>query len=196
MVSMKGFSIALGILAGTAGMTNSGYNLYKNFVVAPNLNAERNRSLLNQIPLIVEMVEIQPDPGMAMRVEVTLKVFKNGDILVESGNRREFIPFRLHNQRAMLDIILPSAYAAETTMIDGVEYEVENIRFVESTTEVEGGRLKRVRKYADGTVETSLIDMRSNKVTETHTEKALLSEKERQEIERSPYKKKVFRRKQ
>ena len=196
MVSMKGVSIALGILAGTAGMANSGYNLYKNFVVAPSLNAEYNRSLLNQVPLIVEMVEIQPDPGMAMRVEVTLKVFKTGDILVESGNRREFIPFRLHNQRAILDIILPSAYAAETTMIDGVEYEVENIRFVESTTEVEGGRLKRVRKYADGTVETSLIDMRSNKVMETHTQKAILSEKERQEIERSPYKKRVFRRKQ
>jgi hypothetical protein len=196
MVSMKTFSIVLGILAGTAGMTNSGYNLYKTFVVTPNLNAEHNRSLLNQVPLIIEMVEIEPDPGMAMRVEVTLKVFKTGDILVESGNRREFIPFRLHNQRAMLDIILPSAYAAETTIIDGVEYEVENIRFVESATEVEPGRLKRVRKYADGTVETSLIDMRSNKTLETHTEKAILSEKERQEIERSPYKKKVFRRKQ
>ena len=159
-------------------------------------NAEYNRSLLNQVPLIVEMVEIQPDPGMAMRVEVTLKVFKTGDILVESGNRREFIPFRLYNQRAMLDIILPSAYAADTTTIDGVEYEVENIGLIESTSEVEPGRLKRVRKYADGTVETSLIDMRTNKVLETHTEKVILSEKERQEIERSPYKKKIFRRKQ
>jgi len=193
MVSLKGISLTLGIMAGAAGITNSGYGLYKNLVVTPKLNTEYNRSLLQQEPLIVEMVEIQPDPDMLMRVEVTVKIYKTGDILIESGTCREYIPFRLHSQHALLDIMLPSVYAAESTIIDGVEYEVDTIHFIESTTELENNCLKRVRKYSDGTVEISIIDMRLNTVLETQTEKTSLSEKERLEIERSPYKKKVFK---
>ncbi len=192
MVSLKSVSIALGILAGSAGLTNSGYNLYRNFVVAPNKNAEYNRTLIDQEPLIVEMVEIHPDPEMSMRVEVTVKIFRTGDILVESGTRREIIPFRLHNRTAMLDSIPPVAWAADTTTIDGVEYEIDTIRFIESTA-TEGNNIqKRVRKFADGTVETSIIDIRSNTVLKTNIEKVSLTEKELQAIERSPYKKHVY----
>lgn len=192
MVSLKSVSIALGILAGSAGLTNSGYNLYRNFVVTPNRNAEYNRTLVDQEPLIVEMVEIQPDPNLSMRVEVTVKIFRTGDILVESGTKREIIPFRLHNRTAMLDNLLPVAWAADTTTIDGVEYEIETIRFIESVAAEGDNMQKRVRKFADGTMETSIIDIRSNTVLETNTEKVSLTEKELQAIERSPYKKRVY----
>jgi hypothetical protein len=135
MFNIKPVSITLGILAGSAGLTNSGYNLYKNFVFTPKQNAEYKQTLIKQEPLIVEMVEIHPDPNMVMSVEVTVKIFKTGDILVESGNRREIIPFRLHNRIAMLDSLFPAAYAAEKTTIDGTEYDIVTIRFIEKITD-------------------------------------------------------------
>jgi len=192
MVSLKSVTIALGILAGSAGLTNSSYNLYRNFVVAPNQNEEYNRSLIDQEPLIVEMVEIHPDPKMSMSVEVTVKIFRTGDILVESGTRREIIPFRLHKRTAMLDGVFPIAWAADTTTIDGVEYEIDTIRFIESNDTEDNNIQKRVRKFADGTMETSIIDIRSNTVLKTNSEKVSLTEKELQAIERSPYKKRVY----
>ena len=195
MISLKTVSITLGILAGSAGLTNSGYNLYNNFIVEPNLNVEYNRSLIAQEPLVVEMVEIHPDPKIAMTVEVTIKIFSSGDILVESGSKREIIPFRLYNRVAMLDRLMPVAWAGEKTTIDGVEYEVETLRFIESITSEGSDRQKRVRKFSDGTVETSIIDIRSNTVLETGTEKVTFSDSEIQAIGKSPYKKKIFRHK-
>jgi hypothetical protein len=42
-------------------------------------------------------------------------------------------------------------------------------------------------------MEISIIDIRSNTILETKTEKKALSEEELLEIEKSPYKKKVYR---
>ena len=194
MLSLKTVSITLGILAGSAGLTNSGFNLYKNFIAEPNRNVEYNQTLFEQEPLIIEIVEIHPDPKMAMTVEVTVKIYGTGDILVESGSKREIIPFRLHDRRtAMLDTLMPIAWAGETATIDGVEYEVETVRFIETITNEGNNRQRRVRRFADGTVETSLIDIRNNTVLETNSEKVTLSEDELKTIEKSPYKKKIYK---
>ena len=79
-MALKEFSIVLGILAGSAGVTNSGYGLYQNFVVKPARNAEYNMALMTETPIVVESVEIHPVSDLALTVEVTLKVFKNGEI--------------------------------------------------------------------------------------------------------------------
>ena len=192
-MNLKTISITLGILAGSAGLTNSGFNLYKNFVVQPDMNAKYNQSLLNQEPLIIEMVEIQPDPGMAMNVEVTVKIFRTGDILVESGTKREIIPFKMHTRTAMLDMLVPSAWAGETTLIDGKEYEIVTLKFIEKITDEGNNRQKRVRKFEDGTVETSIIDIRNNTVIETKTENIALTEEDSAALLKSPYKKKIYK---
>ena len=192
-MNIKTISIAIGILAGTAGFTNSGYNLYKNFVIQPGINAEYNKSLLTMEPLVIEMVEIQPDPGMAMNVEVTVKIFKTGDILVESGSKREIIPFRMHTRTAMLDSPVSTAWAGETVTLDGKEYDVEVVKFIENLSNEGNNRQKRVRIFENGTRETSKIDIRSNTVIETISETIDLTETDKQAILKSPYKKKIYR---
>lgn len=194
---IKNFSVAIGILAGTAGVTNSGMGIYRQMVVEPRRNEQYNLSIMKQNPLLVETVEIQPDPGIAMRVEVTVKVFKTGDILVESGTKRRFIPFKLEAITQALSPLGAVAFAAEegTTIIDGVEYEVEILKYIEATETLPNSRLRRVRKFADGTVETAVIDMRSNSVLETKSEKRSLTDAEKQAIEKSVYKKRIFKKK-
>jgi hypothetical protein len=191
-MAVKELSIVLGILAGSAGVTNSGYGLYQNFVVKPSQNAEYNMSLMTETPLVVESVEIQPASDLALRVEVTVKIYKTGDILVESGNRRQYIPFRLASNAIARNGLIRTAFAAETQLIDGVEYEVRVLRYLETVKRLTDNKMQRVRTYADGNIETSIIDMRSNKVLETNAEHKELTETERKAIEASPYKKKIY----
>ena len=190
-MALKGLSIVLGIMAGSAGVANSGYGLYQNFVVKPSQNVEYNRALMTETPLSVETVEIRPVSDLALTVEVTVKIFKSGDILVESGNRRQYIPFRLTQGAVAMNGLIKTALA-ETTLIGGVEYEVKVLHYRETVTPLEGNKVQRVRLYDDGTRETSIIDIRSNKVLGTKTDKQALTDAERKAIAASPYKKKVF----
>ena len=191
-MALKEISISLGILAGSAGIANSGYGLYQNVIVRPSQNAEYNLSLMAETPLVVETVEVQPLSDMAMRVEVTVKIFKTGDILVESGNHRQYIPFQLSRNMAALDGFLFAALAQDTQLIDGVEYEVKTLRYIETITPLEDHQMQQVRTFADGHVETSIIDMRSNQILKTFTEQKSLTDTQRKAIEASPYRKKIF----
>jgi len=191
-MALKELSIGLGIMAGTAGIANSGYGLYQNLVVKPSRNVEYNLALMTETPLMVETVEIQPISDMAMRVEVTVKIFKTGDILVESGSRRQFIPFKLASNSVAMNAIIGTAFASETQLIDGVEYDIEVLRYIETVKPLPDNRIERMRTYQDGKVETSVIDIRSNQVLETTTMQKTLTDAERKAIEASPYKKKTF----
>ena len=77
-------------------------------------------------------------------------------------------------------------------LIDGVEYEVKVLRYQESVKSLGDNKMQRVRSYANGEVETSVIDIRSNQVLESSTMKRTLSDAELKAIESSPYKKKIF----
>ena len=133
---------------------------------------------MTETPLVVESVEIQPVRDIAMRVEVTVKIFKSGDILVESGNRRQYIPFRLTRGEVASNGFISTALAA-TELVGGVEYNVKVLHYLESVTPLDGNKVQRVRLYDDGTRETSVIDIRSNKVLETKTDKKSLTDAER-----------------
>lgn len=189
---LKGLSIGLGIIAGTAGIANSGFGLYQNLVVKPSQNVEYNLALMSETPLVVETVEIQPVSDIAMRVEVTVKVFKSGDILVESGSRRQYIPFKLASDSVAMNPLIASAFADEARLVDGVEYNVEVLRYSEAVKPLTGNKVQRVRIYEDGNVDTSVIDIRSNQVLETNTTHKELTEAEHKAIASSPYKKKIF----
>lgn len=191
-MALKELSIGLGIMAGTAGIANSGYGLYQNLVIKPSQNVEYNLALMTETPLVVETVEIQPVSDMALRVEVTVKVFKTGDILVESGSRRQFIPFKLASNSMGMNALIGTAFASETQFVDGVEYDVEVLRYMETVKPLQENKIERIRIYQDGNVETSVIDIRSNQVLETTTIQKTLTDAERKAIETSPYKKKIF----
>jgi hypothetical protein len=197
-MGLKAFSIALGILAGTAGVTNSGIGIYQKMVVTPGRNEAYNRAILEKTPLLVETVEIRPDPTMVTRTEVTIKLFPNGDILVESGARRRFIPLRLDTAPINYSSLLGLAFAGESneTVVDGVVYQVDTVRYIESMELIGDDQMRRIRKFSDGTIETSVIDMRTNMVKDTLTEKIKLTDAERLEIEKSPYKKTIFTKKE
>jgi hypothetical protein len=197
-MGLKAFSIALGILAGTAGVTNSGIGIYQKMVVTPGRNEAYNRAILEKTPLLVETVEIRPDPTMVTRTEVTIKVFPNGDILVESGARRRFLPLRLDTAPVSYSSLLSLAFAGESneTVVDGVVYQVDTVRYIESMELIGDDQMRRIRKFSDGTIETSVIDMRTNMVKDTLTEKIKLTDAERLEIEKSPYKKTIFTKKE
>ena len=113
---------------------------------------------------------------------------------MESGARRRFLPLRLDTAPIDYSSLLGLAFAGESneTVVDGVTYRIETVRYIESTELIGDKRMRRTRKFSDGTIETSVIDMRSNIVEETHTEKVNLTDAERLEIEKSPYKKTIF----
>jgi hypothetical protein len=191
-MALREISIGLGIMAGSAGIANSGYGLYQNLVARPAQNVEYNRTLMSETPLVVETVEIQPVSDIAMRVEVTVKIYKTGDILVESGSRRQYIPFRLTGDATAMNALFAAALAAETQLIDGVEYEVRVLHYTESVKPLVDNRMQRVRTYENGRVVISVIDIRSNKVVETTSSEKTLTDAEREAIASSPYKKKTF----
>ena len=191
-MALKELSLTLGVLAGTAGVTNGGYTLYHNFVVEPDNNAEYNLTLMDETPLVSETVELQPDASLAMRVEVTVKIYRNGTILVESGSHRQFIPFSLTANTLAMNGFFPAAYAGESIELDGISYDVEEVKYTESITPAGKDRLTRVRIFADGMLETSIIDIRSNQVLELKTLTRPLTDEEGVAIGTSPYKKKIF----
>lgn len=191
-MALKELSLTLGVLAGTAGVTNGGYALYNNFVVEPDVNQEYNLAFMNETPLVSETVELQPDVGLAMRVEVTVKIYKNGTILVESGTRRQFIPFTLTGDILALNGFFPAAYAGENIVVDGVSFDVEELKYTETVSPTANDRVTRVRIFADGTVESSVIDIRSNQVIDLKTMTRPLTDEERASIRSSAYKKKIY----
>ena len=191
-MALKELSLTLGVLAGTAGVTNGGYTLYNNFVVQPDINQEYNIALMQETPLVSETVELQPDVSLAMRVEVTVKIYKNGTIFVESGSRRQYIPFTLAGDNLAQNSFFPRAYACDNILIDGVSYDVEEVKYTETLTPTAKDRVTRVRIFADGTVESSVIDIRSNEVVDLQTLTRTLTEEELASIRSSPYKKKIF----
>jgi hypothetical protein len=88
--------------------------------------------------------------------------------------------------------LISTVLANETKFIDGVEYDVEVVRYLEAITPLADNKIKRVRTYEDGSVDTSIIDIRSNQVLETSTIHKALTDAERKALETSPYKKKIF----
>ena len=127
-------------------------------------------------------------------LQVPTTSLTNGDILVESGARRRFLPLRLDTAPINYSSFLGLAFAGEPneTVIDGITYKVEILRYIEKTELIGDDQMRRIRKFSDGTIETSVIDMRSNMIKETRTEKVKLTDVERLDIEKSPYKKTIF----
>jgi len=191
-MALKQLSLTLGVLAGSAGVTNGGYSLYHNFVVEPDVNQAYNVSLMNETPLVSETVELRPDVSLAMRVEVTVKIYRNGTIMVESGTHRQYIPFTLTGESLALNGFFPAAYAEESILVDGVSYDVEVLKYTETVIPSGKDQVTRERIFSDGTVEYSIIDIRSNRVVDLKTQNRSLTDDERTSIDTSPYKKKVF----
>lgn len=88
--------------------------------------------------------------------------------------------------------LISAAFANDIVRTDGVDYEVKVQRYLEEAKSLADKKMQRVRTYEDGSVETSIIDIRSNKVLETTNTKTSLTDAQREAIAASPYKKKVF----
>ena len=111
---------------------------------------------------------------------------------MESGSRGQYIPFTLTADTLALNGFFPKAYAGDNILVDGISYDVEEVKYTEKLTPTSKDLVTRVRIFADGTVESSVINIRCNQVVELKTETRTLTDEEITSIRTSPYKKKIF----
>ena len=191
---LKKISIVIGILVGTLAIGNGVVDLIERLVVIPDKNETMHLALITQSPIFSETVEIQPDPKLALRMDINVKIYKTGDIIIESGDTIKLLPFDLLSQHGSHSSFM-SAMAAELSQrtINGKTYDIIELRFVEAKKILSNGNLEQERIYEDGTVETKIIDIRSNKILETKTTTNQLSESEVATIQESRFKKKVYK---
>jgi|APSaa5957512622_1039677.scaffolds.fasta_scaffold55236_3 hypothetical protein len=191
---LKKISIIVGILVGTLAIGNGVVDLIERLVVIPDKNETMHLALVTQSPIFSETVEIQPDPKLALRMDINVKIYKTGDIIIESGDTIKLLPFDLLSQYGSHSSFM-SAMAAELSQrtINGKTYDIIELRFVETRKILPDGNLEQERIYEDGTVETKIIDIRSNKILETKTTTNQLSESEVATIQESRFKKKVYK---
>ena len=190
---LKKISIIVGILVGTLAVANGIADLVQRLVIVPDKNQEMHIALFSETPIFSETIEIQPDSKVAIRMDINIKVYRTGDIVIESGDTLKFLPFDMLAQNESKSSFM-SAMAAEVTQrkIDGKTYDIKELRFIESKKILPDGNLEQVRIYEDGTVETKVINIRSNKILETKNTTRQLSETERAEVAKSRFKKKVY----
>jgi hypothetical protein len=190
---IKQITAVIGVVAGILAVLHSSNDLYEKFKFrnhVENVNAE----LIGQKPVLAKTIVIEPQNKVKMRVDVSFKIFKTGDIIVESGMTRKFLPFALDYKSASVDWLVQSAFAQEAALqtISGTKYKVNIIKYIETTTKLNANTIEEKKKFEDGTVEVKHIDLRSNEILQTTSNTVKLTPKEKAEIRKSQFTKEVF----
>jgi hypothetical protein len=190
---IKQITAVIGVVAGILAVLHSSNDLYEKFKFrnhVENVNAE----LIGQKPVLAKTIVIEPHNKVKMRVDVSFKIFKTGDIIVESGMTRKFLPFALDYKSASADWLVQSAFAQEAALqtIGGTKYKVNIIKYTETTTKLNANTIEEKKKFEDGTVEVKHIDLRSNEILQTTSNTVKLTPKEKAEIRNSQFTKEVF----
>ena len=183
MAMLKTISIGLGIIVSVTAILNSTYGFYETYKRGEHTK-ERYLALINQTPLFAQDVVIEPNPTIKSHISVNFKLYKSGDIFVESGSKRELIDFPFADNDRGLGFLVSSAYAADQffVVIDGTPYAVEKIKFIESKKLIEPNKIEETKTFENGAVETKLIDIKSNEILGLRTSEITLTPDKKREI--------------
>lgn len=183
----------LGVTAGILAILYGSAELAEK--IRMNNRVERsNVDLIGQMPVLSKTIIIEPRSNGQQRVNVSLKIFKNGDIIIESGAARKVLSLALDYQGASADWIAAPSLGQETTrrMLDGTRYKVKTVKFIEMTAMLDANTILEKKTYEDGTIEIKKIDARSNTVRERQSTIINLTDQQKTAIRRSPYDKEGF----
>jgi hypothetical protein len=183
----------IGVVTGILAVLHSSYDLYDKFTLKNHVE-KTNIDLIGQKPVLAKTIVIEPQSKMRMRVDVSFKIFKTGDIIIESGNTRKFLPFALDYRSASADWPVRSAFAQEMAprTIDGTKYKVRTVKYIETTTKLNANTIEEKRTFEDGTVEIKQIDIRSNEILKKTSDTVKLTPREKARIRKSQFTKEVF----
>ncbi len=182
----------IGIVTGVLAVLHSSYDFYEKVTIKNHVE-KTNTDLIGQEPVIAKTIVIEPQSKVKMRVDVSFKIFKTGDIIIESGSTRKFLPFALDYKSASADWLVRSAFAQDSAQtISGTKYRVKTVKYTETTKKLNANTIEEKRTYEDGTVEIKQIDVRSNDILRTTTYTVKLTPREKAVIRKSQFTKDVF----
>jgi hypothetical protein len=180
----------VGIVAGLLSAVYTCTNLYEKLSVR-NKTGDTHIALTSKTPLIAQTIEVHPDSAMAVKVDVSYKIYETGDIIIESGKIVKLLPFDLTFQQALADSLISTAYAQDPNTA-GARYKVKIIKYIESSRKMPSNMIEETKTYGDGTQEVKLVDPRSGSVVESTQIKIQLSPQQMQQINHSSYNKMIY----
>lgn len=189
-MKLKNLATVVGIIAGLLSAIYTCTNLYEKLRVK-NKTGDTHVSLIGKTPLISQTIEVHPDSAMAVRVDVSYKIYDTGDIVVESGKTVKLLPFDLSFQQALADVLVPGA-SAEEQKADGARYSVKTIKYIESTRKLPNEMLEETKTYGDGTQEVKVVDLRSGAILKNTQSKIKLSPQQLKKINQSRFNKLIY----
>jgi hypothetical protein len=189
---VKQITTMIGIITGVLAILHSSYDLYQKYTIRSHVES-MSAVVIDQKPVLAKTIVIEPQTKAKVKVDVSFKIFKTGDIIIESGATRKYLPFALDYQTARADWLVKSAFADEVNRtINGTKYKVRSIKYIEVTEKKDPNTLEETKKFEDGTVEVKRIDLRSNEIVSTISNTVKLTPTEKTEIRRSQFSKEVF----
>lgn len=180
----------VGIVAGLLSAVYTCTNLYEKFRVR-NKTGDTHIALISKTPLIAQTIEVHPDSAMAVKVDVSYRIYETGDIIVESGRTVKLLPFDLTFQQALADSLISTAYAQEQST-NSAQYRVKTIKYIETSRKLPNEMIEETKIYGDGTHEIKLIDPRSGSIVKNTQSKITLTPQLIQQINQSNFNKIIY----
>jgi hypothetical protein len=185
--------MALAILVSVTAILDSAYRFYETYKRGEHTK-ERYLALINQTPLFAQDVVIEPHATINSQISVSFKLYKSGDIFVESGSKRELIDFPFADNDRGLGFLVSSAYGADEwfVIVDGTKFAAENIKYIESQKLIDPNKIEETKTFENGAVETKVIDIKSNETLELKRSKITLTPDQQREISEKGFKRTTF----
>lgn len=189
-MKLKTLATVVGIIAGLLSAIYTCTNLYEKFRIQ-NKTGDTHVSLIGKMPLISQTIEVHPDSAMAVRVDVSYKIYDTGDIVVESGKTVKLLPFDLSFHQARTSLLVSEAYAQEQKP-NGARYSVKTIKYIESSRKLPDETVEETKTYGDGTQEIKLVDPRSGTILKSTQSRIKLSPQQLHTINQSKFNKLIY----
>lgn len=180
----------VGIVAGLLSTVYTCTNLFEKLKVKSK-TGDTHIALTSKTPLIAQTIEVHPDAAMAVKVDVSYKIYETGDIVIESGKTVKLLPFDLTFQHALADILIPSVHAQEKSAV-AVQYRVKMIKYIESSRKLPDDMIEETKIYSDGMKEIKIVDPRIGSIVTKTQSTIKLSPQQVQQINKSGFNKVIY----
>jgi hypothetical protein len=155
-----------GVLVVVPALVNAGLDIYASFANLPKTEAEATNEKLfkkyfNKQPVAAIPIPVKQDNGT---VEVRFSIYDEGDVFVEFGKTTQWFRFPANGKPSgpsVASFLISSAYAqaAPATPMQGAGSYVQ-------TDSLNGSRLTRERRYANGVTEKTVFETRSGAIVD------------------------------
>lgn len=161
----------VGVLVVLPSLVNAGLDVYSSLLKLPKTEAQRiNEKLFREYfgkqPVATVPVPIKQNNGI---VEVRFQIYDKGDVFVEFGSFSQWFPFPLPEgevEKTTGFSLMSSAFAQTPAPAP-----LQGVGQYQQTDQMQDGAILREKTYANGVVESQVIDTRSGNILDSSARK-------------------------